>query len=164
MRGLHHVVELLFERFAWAEDPDDLVAELQTGSYGDPVPYVASYLTHPDEYRRTYALHALMYIDSERAIDYAIPLLSDPEWVFTICRWFAEVGTERTVEPLVEVLRSSPSPDDRFMAAVALRNTGDARAIPALEHARDHDDGRDHDNHPIRGMAVEAIEAIKAKS
>lgn len=165
MRNLEQLVTELFERYAHAKSKDDLIAKLKSGIYGDAIPYLASYLKHPDEDIQTHALDAMMRIDRERATDYALPLLSQADWQFSICYWLAKSGgSERAIIPLTEVLRSSPDPDTRFMAAFALKEMGDERAIPALEHAQRYDQGVEHDGHSISEMAAEAIEAISLRT
>jgi HEAT repeat protein len=165
MMDLERVVTELFDRYTWAEDIDDLIADLKTGRYGDPIPYLASFLQNPDTALQSYALNAMLAIDEEHALDYVLPLLSDPRRQFAICCWLARAGvSKRAVLPLTEVLRSSPDANARYMAAAALGEMGDERAIDTLTQAVQQDTGHNHEGSSIRDMAASALAAITSRA
>ncbi len=164
MTTVQHLVAQLFDRYASGTSKDNLFAEMRSGLYGDPIPCLAQYLADSDEYISTYALDAMFRLDPVRATEYALPLLPNPDWQFAICYLITKCGgAEQVVEPLTEVLLSAEDADTRFMAAHALEQIGNARALPALKHARDYDQGCDHDGCSVSEAAAEAISTITSR-
>lgn len=119
-----------------------------------------------DPYLQSYAIAVLMTLDRQRGIGLLLPLLNAPEaglrWF--ICDLLVDDGDERAVEPLIRVLLEDPDGSVRLMAAVALRHIGDSRAIPALQHAMNHDVGTDEEGRRVDEAAKEAIDAILSRA
>ena len=46
---LNEKIEEIFHRWRWAENADDFLSEISTGSLGDPFPALVNYLSHEDE-------------------------------------------------------------------------------------------------------------------
>ena len=67
----------------------------------------------------------------------------------------------RAVEPLMKVLRTDPDGTVRWWAAYALGLIGDERALPALEWARDHDQGVDYEGSRVSDNAAHSIKMIE---
>lgn len=122
-------------------------------------------LSDPDPEMQGYAARTLVEIAPERASELIVPLLESPEPILRedICGLLSNCGDEKATMPLMEVLQNDRDADARFLAAFALGKIGDRRAIPALEWARQHDDGIDFDGHRVRNAAEDAISEILAR-
>ena len=112
---------------------------------------------------RLHAIDTLPHLVSPDIwIDLLIPSLSDPSsgirW--TLCELFHGYPDSRVVLPLVRVLQEDTDPTVRLVAAEALYEVGDERALPALAYAEQHDKGRDYEDRTIAHAAREAILAI----
>ena len=107
---------------------------------------------------RCAAAKAIVTLDPHRAVPVLLPLLDDADESvrLSICDLFRTMHDARTVEPLVAHLQTDPSADVRMIAASALGNIGDVRALPALYWATDHDPGRDYRGCPVRTAAATA--------
>lgn len=141
-----------------------VIAELQTGDYGDPFPVLATYLNHPNEQVQTRVARIMMELNSERASEYMLALLDHEDWRFEICYLVARYGgAVELVEPIGKLLSTSDDADTRYMAVVALKVMGDKRSIPMLVNVIQSDKGFDHDGNSISDMAREAILYIERK-
>jgi HEAT repeat protein len=80
-----------------------------------------------------------------------------------LCDELGDFPDPRTVAKLCALLLEHPSPNIRCKAAVFLSYMRDERAIPALEHARDHDTGEDFEGRRIAKIAQRALEQIRAR-
>lgn len=164
MPTLQSLVEAVVSKETSSQERQNATERLQSGNYGDPVPALLAYLTDPDPYRSSYALHALMRIDHERVLPAVLPLLAEPDWRYAICRWIASLGAdESAIEPVIHVLESGDHPGDRVMAVGALERIGDERAIAALQRVMEHYHEEDGGGHAVSYLAPEAIKTIQAR-
>ncbi|MEM8532050.1 MAG: HEAT repeat domain-containing protein [Chloroflexota bacterium] len=144
MPTLQSLVEAVLSEETSTQERKNATEHLRSGAYGDPVLALLAYLADPDPYCSTYALHALMRIDHERAFPAVLPFLADPDRQYSICRWIASLGAdESAIEPVIQVLESGNHPGDRVMALGALERIGDERAIAALQRAMEYDHEED---------------------
>ncbi len=120
---------------------------------------------NPDPDLRCDAAEALLRIDSAKALDLVIPLLTDSiesvRW--NVCGLLHDFANWQAVPPLVRVLLHDPAGCVRMMAAWALGGIGDTLAIPALQEAVDSDPGTDHEGRSVRDTAMQAIQDIEGR-
>ncbi len=64
----------------------------------------------------------------------------------------------------MKVLQTAADPNVRLVAAEALIAVGDERAIPALAHAEEHDNGKDYEDRTIASAAHKAMLAIEKRT
>ncbi|GGJ45407.1 hypothetical protein GCM10008938_34670 [Deinococcus roseus] len=87
----------------------------------------------------------------------------EAKYHFTVCTWLYSEGSQESTPHLVHVLKQSEDEDARYSACEALTVWGDCRALPALDHAAQHDNGCDYEERPIKEVARKAIEAIQQR-
>ena len=115
---------------------------------------------------RLTAMEALPYIvPLEAMVDLLVPCLSDARssirW--SICKLFGQYPDPRATLSMIEVLQSDENPHVRVVAADALCEIGDARALPALLHAAEHDREKNYEGRTVAQAASEAIASIKER-
>ncbi len=122
-------------------------------------------LDDEDENVRTDAAVIFAAVDLDRSLDRLLGFLRTPDAAmrWTICGLLSRHGDERAVEPLIQVLLSDDWPDTRMLAAFALGEIGDRRALEALRYVEQHDQGVDYENRTVRDAASEAISIILQK-
>jgi HEAT repeat protein len=101
----------------------------------------------------------LCIVDAQKYMPFILPLLTDP---LDYVRWHIagllhDNVDERAIAPLIDRLLQDPDSGVRYNACWALCAIGDARAIPALNHASLHDSGTDYEGRTIRDLAAEAV-------
>jgi HEAT repeat protein len=121
--------------------PGRAVSEMRAAGVDNVFPLLCERLAAADPEARCDAITALLLLDAPRAAEPVLAMLSDPE--ITV-RWHAcgclhDLGDERAVPALVDVLRSDPDPQVRGTAASALGGIGSPAAIPALLAAMESD-------------------------
>lgn len=119
-------------------------------------------LADPDPETRCLASLGLFVTDPLAAVDLLLPLLGDPE---AFVRWNAcgllhDIADKRTVEPLIQAMKTDPDPQVRNTAAYALGGVGDPAAIPALVQTMDSDHEYDELGHSASSCAATALDDI----
>jgi HEAT repeat protein len=161
---LNQKVLVVFEQIRWAEDSSLLMQELATGIYGDPFRCLMIYMQSSDVYERTYAFDILMQFDIDRAIPIVLPLMNESDRQFSLCYWIAQLGgPSSAIEPVIHILQTGIDAGTRVMAATALAQIGDERAIQALKIAMQHDFTLDSGGHSVNSVAPDAIHAIRTR-
>jgi HEAT repeat protein len=125
---------------------------------------LTSCLADIDDQIRADAAEVLLDLDAYHTLPSIMPLLDDPNPALRwhICGLLSTFADARVVLPLTKILLEDPVGDVRFMAALSLRESGDARALPALTESQQ-DLGTDYEGRRIADMATEAILAICAR-
>ena len=129
---------------------------------------IVSDQNYPNSEVRYRATEAIASIDPYGCPRLLLPFLNDPDWIIRseVCGRIYNYGYiyhenfEEAVLPLTEILRHDSEVSVRMIAADALGKLGDKRAIPALQWAREHDDGEDWEGRSVKNVVVKAIEEI----
>lgn len=118
---------------------------------------------HPET--RGYGAEMVLRLDRQQGVLLVLSLLTDPlDGVRAeICSLLHDLGDARAVERLTSVLLEDSSLTVRYLATDALETVGDARALPALEWAAQHDAGTDWEGRPIAWSAHAAMQAIRER-
>jgi HEAT repeat protein len=167
--SLREVVELLKKMASYDRtEPARAYQELQKLDRERLIDTLSSILSHQGHHNpeiRYRAAEVLVKVDPERGRRLILPYLGSPDSVlrWLVCGLLSNHGDETATMPLVSVLRDDPEPRVRMLAAFALGKVGDERAIPALEWAREHDDGTDWEGRRVSDSAADAIEEISAR-
>jgi HEAT repeat protein len=151
-----------------AVDPaarENAVSTLQALDRGAVVDELSRLLGSPDPESRCDAAEALLRIDAHRTIELVLPLVADASGVvrWHTCGLLHDFGDQRAIPWLVRVLSDDPEADVRLIAAHALEEIGDHRALAALRQASQSDDGEDYEGRRVRDKAAEAIQKILAR-
>lgn len=131
----------------------------------EAVPMLEELALEPDPSSRSYALEGMAKISPERAKALALRFLEDPEWgVRTGAIYhFWETRDADAVPRISRILSSDPDEITRSWSAIYLGAAGDESAFPVLMAAIEHDTGTDHEGTPIRSIARNSIEKIRAR-
>jgi hypothetical protein len=124
-------------------------------------------LAFAEEDVRFHAVDAIPYlVCGEVVIDLLLPYLNDPNRIlrWVLCELFHGFPDARVVLPLAKLLEADIDPNVRVVAAEALFAVGDERAIPALVHAAEHDDGKDFEDRTVSYAARQALLAIEKRT
>ncbi|MCA9067519.1 MAG: HEAT repeat domain-containing protein [Planctomycetaceae bacterium] len=150
-----------------SDDPQRVTAEtviLKMKSLGPDrlFPRLREALKDPDPEFRCLGCSAICHIDPKLGIDLLLPMLDDPE---ALVRWHTcgllhNFGDQRSVSPLMHILKTDPDPQVRNTAAYALGGIGDAIAIPALVEALDNDHELDELGYSTSSNAASALDDI----
>jgi HEAT repeat protein len=148
--------------FKGFEDRDRAVAEMRAAGADRLFPLLVPMLTDPDVEARCTACEALLWVDTQRAVELVLPLLKDPE---ETVRWYAcgclsDCGDQRAVAPLIAVLQGDEDAQVRGTAAYALGRLGSPAAIPALLAAMTSDHEVDMHGHSPSSCAATALDDI----
>lgn len=110
------------------------------------------------------AANAMVHVFPDRGFARILPLLQHPEASVrhAICGLLGNLGGERVVDPLVQVLLHDTNSENRSLAAFSLSKTGSPRALLALRQAASHDKGVDDDGWTVGHAAEEAIHYIES--
>lgn len=125
-------------------------------------PILGGFLKDPDSEFRCLVSEAIFRIDPLAGVALLLPLLDDPEWVVRveICGLLHDIGDKRTVQPLIQIMKTDPDPMVRNTAAYALGGVGDPVAIPALIEVLANDHECDELGHSASGCAATALDNI----
>jgi HEAT repeat protein len=111
-------------------------------------PIAALLLREEDTLMKLALIEALGDLRDERAVDLLLPFLHAPAqqnrgWIVRLAaQALGKIGTERVIQPLVELLSSHPDWFARWGAAEGLRMLTDPRAVQALRTALADTDAR----------------------
>lgn len=127
-------------------------------------PILLDLLQDPNVQIRCDASKAIRVINSDQAVNFLLTLLYDNDSTvrWHTCGLLYDIGDSRAVESLMQLLKSEPDGDVRYVAALALGKIGDKRALPTLQWTVDHDEGVNLQDDPVRLAAQEAIDRIGA--
>jgi HEAT repeat protein len=125
-------------------------------------PLLCDQLKAADPEARCDAITALSFLDPHRAVEPVVSMLVDPD---TTVRWHAsgclhDIGDERAVAALCEVMRCDPDPQVRGTAAYALGGIGSPAAIPSLLAALGTDTECDMHGHSASSGSATALDDI----
>jgi HEAT repeat protein len=111
------------------------------------------------------AFFAILAIQAFDRVQFLLDLFegSSIEWQIAYCEELSRFHDPRAIAKLCSILLEDSDPDMRYTAAESLAKIGDARAIRALEYARDNDTGNDYEGFPIADMASEALQKIRSR-
>ena len=129
---------------------------------------IVSDQNYPDSEVRYRATEAIAAIDPYGCPKLLLAFLNDPDHIIRseVCGRIYNYGYiyhenfEEAVLPLTDILRHDPEVSVRLIATDALAKLGDKRAIPALQWAQEHDDGKDWEGRSVKDAAFEALEGI----
>jgi HEAT repeat protein len=119
----------------------------------------------PNGASRSRAMNGMERIAPERAEQFALRFLNDPEWfvrvdaVNTLCR----LDTRAAAPLIARLLATDRDELVRSWAAFCLGHLGDASVIPVLATAAEQDRGCDHEGRPISETALKSIEKIRSR-
>lgn len=127
---------------------------------------ISAILTFAEAETRLIAVEVLPHIvPRDVMIDLLLFALADERssirW--SVCKLFERYPDPRVVFPIMDVLQNDDNSHIRVVAADVLCEIGDARAIPALSHAVEHDTGKNFDGRTVAQAAREAIAAIQTR-
>jgi HEAT repeat protein len=139
--------------------------ELVSLSATESLPMLEELARESNPASRSYALEGMVEISVERAKALAFRSFEDPNPdVRTGAIYYLwETRDPDAVPQVSRMLRSDPDEITRDWCAIFLGAVGDESVLPVLREARQHDTGTDHEGHPIRQTAHDAIENIKAR-
>jgi hypothetical protein len=86
------------------------------------------------------------------------------DWQIVYTKSLSQFKDDRAIKKLCEILLKARNSDLRFVAAESLAQIGDASSLPALEHAVQHDKGKDYEGFTIAEAASEAIKQIQIRT
>lgn len=141
---------------------DRAIAEMRSAGVDSVLPLLIDRLGDSDPEARCEAITALFFLDAKRAVEPIVGMLSEPD---KVVRWHAcgclhELGDERAIPALCEVLRRDPEPQVRGMAAYALGGIGSPAAIPSLLATLGSDNEYDMHGHSPSSCAAMALDDI----
>jgi HEAT repeat protein len=141
---------------------DRAVAEMRAAGVDTVFSLLCERIEAADSESRCDAITALVLLDARRAVEPVIAMLSDPD---TTVRWHAcgclhDIGDERAVPRLCEVMRDDPDPQVRGTAAYALGGIGSPAAIPSLLAVLGSDSVCDMHGHTASSSAATALDDI----
>ena len=154
--------DLLTQLCGGFQRDDPAIAKLRAIGPERLFPYLRELLNDPDFELRCQAALAVFYVDPTGGIDLLLPSLNDPEWGVRvqICGLLHDIADKRAVHPLIQIMKTDPSPMVRNTAAYGLGGIGDPAAIPALIEALDNDHEPDELGHTASGCAQTALDNI----
>lgn len=112
------------------------------------------------------AAAAALFVDRKQGVDVILPLLQDKlDYVrYHACGLLHDFGDEQAIGPLIQCMKSDPSPQVRGIAAYALGGIGNNKATPALKETAKNDHEVDQVGYTPSFCAQEAIKDIQRKS
>jgi HEAT repeat protein len=141
---------------------DDVIAKMRSIGSERLFPILAGFLSDPDGEYRCLVSEAIFHIDPQAGVALLLPLLDDPEWGVRvqICGLMHDIGDKRTVQPLIQIMKTDPDPMVRNTAAYALGGIGDPIPIPALIETLDNDHEYDELGYSASSTAATALDNI----
>jgi HEAT repeat protein len=159
---LNDLRDLLSQLCGGFQQDDPVIAKLRAIPRERLFRYLRKLLNDPDFEMRCQAALAVFYVDPTGGVDLLLPSLNDPEWGVRvqICGLLHDIAYKRAVEPLIQIMKTDPSPMVRNTAAYALGGIADPAAIPALIETVDNDHEPDELGHTASGCAQTALDNI----
>ncbi|CAM4383233.1 HEAT repeat domain-containing protein [Deinococcus marmoris] len=116
---------------------------------------------------RSQAFTALVQLPHRQPTDFLEKVLehADSGWRLAACRTLGDLSERwrgEATQLLCLALLKDADPDVRFCAAESLGKVGNSYALTALQHAREHDQGKDYEGWPVASAAAKAIKAISS--
>jgi HEAT repeat protein len=127
---------------------------------------LSAILSHAEDDMRLIAVDAAPHlVPREVMIDLLVPGLSDARssvrW--SICKVFQKYPDPRVIERVLSVLQNDGNPHVRVAAVDVLCEVGDARSLPVLAYAMEHDWEKNYEGRTVAQAAEEAIAAIQKR-
>lgn len=139
--------------------------ELTSLPSAESLPMLEQLALEPNPPSRGYALDGMARVSAERAKALAFRYLEDPAWNVRTgaIHYFCETRDADAVPQVSRILLNDPDEITRTWSAIYLGEVGDESVFPALMEAARHDTGVNHEGTPIRQIAHDSIEKIKAR-
>lgn len=141
------------------------LGELTSLPATESLPMLEELALEPNPPSRAYALDGMAKISAESAKALAFRYLKDPAWNVRTgaIHYFWKTRDADAVPQVSRILSSDPDEIARTWSAIYLGAVGDESVFPVLREAARHDTGTDHEGTPIRQIAHDSIEQIKAR-